>query len=121
MRITNQTTDAALLAELGSRLRRARLERNLTQELLAEEAGVSTPTVNRIESGEPAQFTSVVRILRQLGLLEALDRLVPEPLPSPIDRLKRRGRERQRARPKGSREADGEGGPWRWGDGEANR
>ncbi len=115
MRITNQTTDAATLDELGTRLKRTRLERNLTQSQLAEEAGVSRPTVTRIESGQSAQFTSVIRILRYLGLLESLDRLVPEPQPSPIDQLKRRGKERMRARPQTATD-EKEGEVWRWSD-----
>ena len=115
MRITNQTTDAATLVELGARLKRTRLEHNLTQDKLAEEAGVSRPTVTRIESGQSAQFTSVIRILRYLGLLEAFDRLVPEPPPSPIDQLRRRGKERMRARPQTAAD-EKEGGAWHWGD-----
>ena len=116
MRITNETTDAAALAELGTRLRRTRLERNLTQEQVAEEAGVSRLTVKRIEDGGSAQLTSLLRVLRSLGLLEALEQLVPEPMPSPIDRLRRRGRERQRARPGSASTNAGEGDVWRWGD-----
>ena len=49
MQITNQLTDNAVLAELGRRLARTRLQRNMPQEALAKEAGVSVPTVQRIE------------------------------------------------------------------------
>ncbi|HEY8639315.1 MAG TPA: helix-turn-helix transcriptional regulator [Solirubrobacterales bacterium] len=118
MKISNQSTDNAVLAELGGRLRRTRLERNLSQEQVAKEAGVSRFTVKRIEEGKPARLTSLIRLLRFLGLLESLEQLVPEPLPSPIDQLRHRGRQRQRARSRSAAEGaeDAEGDGWRWGD-----
>jgi putative transcriptional regulator len=115
MRLERNTSDEAVLAELGSRLARTRLERNLSQQQLAHESGVSKATVERLEAGEPIKSTSLIRVLRSLGMLEALDRLLPEPLPSPVERLRLQGRQRRRA--SGEREAPSEeAGPWRWGD-----
>jgi len=115
MRITQTITDAAVLAELGSRLERTRLGRNMTQAQLAREAGVGKPTVERIEAGQPARLITLVRILRVLGLLDGLDRLVPEPAPSPIEQLKLHGRRRRRAAPRRTAR-EREQGTWRWGD-----
>jgi transcriptional regulator with XRE-family HTH domain len=97
--------DAAVLAALGERLERRRLERNRSQSELAREAGVSKRTVERIEAGESTQLSNLVRILRALGLLERLELLVPASLPSPIDQLKLRRRQRRRAT--GARGASG--------------
>jgi transcriptional regulator with XRE-family HTH domain len=117
MQIESQLTDDAVLAELGSRLAQTRLERNLTQRELGDEAGVGRPAVQRIEAGEPVKLTSFVRVLRVLGLLDALDRLVPEPTPSPIERLKLHGKRRQRASgARGGAKPDDRATPWRWGD-----
>jgi transcriptional regulator with XRE-family HTH domain len=116
MRIEPGLTDEAVLAELGSRLARARLERNLTQEELGDQAGVGRPTVQRLEAGEPIKVTSLIRVLRVLGLIEGLDRAVPEPVPSPIERLKLSGKERRRATGTRSRGVADTVGPWRWGD-----
>jgi len=115
MRIQSLNSDEAVLAELGRRLARTRLERNISQAQLGEEAGVSRATVERLEAGEPVKSTGLIRVLRALDLLEALDRLVPEPLPSPVERLKMRGRERQRARG-GSSQTRPSAKPWRWGE-----
>ena len=46
---SRQATEAAEL--LGSLIRAARLERNMTAEALAERAGVSLPLLRRIEKG----------------------------------------------------------------------
>lgn len=112
MRISNDKTDNAVLQELGQRLAHTRLERNLTQARVAHEAGLSPLTVLRLERGEAVKLTSLVRVLRVLGMLEALDRLIPEPTPSPIERVKLQGRQRRRA--SGARQAPQ--GAWRWGD-----
>ena len=117
MKIDEGLTDQAVLAELGGRIARARLERNVAQAELAAEAGVGVATLQRLEAGHSVASTSLIRVLRALGLLAGLERLVPEPLPSPIEQLALRGRRRQRARPPrsgGEEEASGEA--WRWGD-----
>lgn len=117
MRFTDLSTDQAALEELGRRLRRTRLERNLSQAQLANEAGVSRSTVNRIEGGESVQLANLLRVLRFLGLLGGLEELVPEPTPSPIDALRHRNRERQRASSPRSTEREPPGHlAWRWGD-----
>ncbi len=114
MRIEPENSDGAVMRELGERLARTRLEQNISQEQLSVEAGVGKSTVERLEAGREVKLTSFVRVLRALGLLEALDRLVPEPLPSPIERVRLQGRRRKRAAK--SRKADParQGTPWRW-------
>ena len=98
MKITKQATDEAILSELGGRLAQVRLERNLTQAQLAAQAGVSKRTVERLESGSVAtQLSGFIRVCRVLDVIERFDLLVPEPVPSPVEQLKLRGRKRQRA------------------------
>lgn len=117
MKIRSELTDDATLQELGRRLARLRLERNLTQRQLADDAGVERKGVLRLEAGDPVQIVTLVRVLRALGRLDALDSLLPEAGPSPMELLQLHGRERQRAsgRPAAQPES-GEGKPWRWGD-----
>ena len=48
---------------------RHRLERNRTQAEMAVQAGIGRATVQRVERGESVQMTSMVKLLRTLGLL----------------------------------------------------
>jgi transcriptional regulator with XRE-family HTH domain len=118
VKIERYMTDEAVLSELGERLERTRLERNLTQRELASEAGVERKAVQRIEAGESVKLISLIRVLRALGLLDALDQLVQQPLPSPIELLKLHGKSRRRAsgkRHKKTPDMD-KAAPWHWGD-----
>ncbi|MFI5282996.1 MAG: helix-turn-helix transcriptional regulator [Candidatus Dormibacterales bacterium] len=116
MKIVSGNTDLAVLDELGRRIARARLERNLTQAQLAAKAGVGRATLQRLESGQDSELSTLIRTLRALGLLELLDRLVPEPPLSPIELLKLQGRERRRARSRVDSPTSPPAPPWRWGD-----
>jgi transcriptional regulator with XRE-family HTH domain len=120
VKIEQHLTDEAVLAELGRRLERTRLERNLTQRELAAEAGVERKAAQRIEAGEPVRLTSFIRILRALGLLDSLDQLVPEPAPSPIELMKLHGKSRRRASGERSKrtptQAPRAPTKWHWGD-----
>jgi len=92
------------------------LERNWSQERLAAEAGVGRVTLQRIEAGESPSLVNLIRVLRALGLLGGLNALLPEPEPSPMEELRRRGRRRQRAgSPRSSTERD-KPQSFRWGD-----
>jgi putative transcriptional regulator len=97
MKINDNLSDAAVLEELGQRIARYRLNRNMTQGVLATESGVSTPTVQRLENGQSTQASNLIRILRTLKLLENLDALVPEPAISPLQQARMHGKTRQRA------------------------
>ena len=115
MKITKHATDEAILSEVGGRLARVRLDSNLTQAQLAEQAGLSKRTVERLESGGVAtQLSSFIRVCRVLEVIERFELLVPEPVPGPVEQLKMRGRKRQRA--SATRTAKASKKSWRWGD-----
>lgn len=64
------TDDLSLdLAQLGERLRCARLRRGLTASAVAETAGITRVTLARIEGGEGAMSVSnLLKVLNALGL-----------------------------------------------------
>ena len=114
MAFLNGLSDEATLQELGQRIARYRLNRNLTQSALAEEAGISMRTLHRIEHGGSTHISNMIRILRVLGLLENLEALIPDPAISPIQQVKMQGKKRRRAssRPEEPEQKT----PWSWGD-----
>ena len=114
MKIAAQLSDEVILRELGERLTGVRLERNLTQAALAEQAGVSKRAVERLELGVAMRLSGFVRVCRALGLVERLDALIPEPMFSPIAKLKLKGRERRRA--SGKKTAVSVPKKWTWGN-----
>jgi transcriptional regulator with XRE-family HTH domain len=112
-----QMGDGAVLREFGDRLARRRLSRDLTQQQLADRAGVGRRAVQRLEGGQPVTTVALVRILRELEELDALDSAFPEPGPSPLEALRRQGRQRRRASGiHGASEVDVEPAEFRWGD-----
>ena len=115
MTISKDMSDNAALLELGSRVARCRLNKNMTQDTLAQEAGVSTPTIQRLEKGHSTQLSNFIRVLRALDLLERIDSLIPEPKLSPIQLLKMGGKVRQRASLPAQEDAAA-APPWSWGN-----
>ena len=75
-------------AHLGAQLRRARLERDLTQAQLADRANIALSAVKNLESGKGSTLRSLVRTVRALDLEDWLDRLNPDPGISPMALLR---------------------------------
>lgn len=111
MKILETHTDEAILAEVGQRIARRRLAQQLTQADLAEQAGIGKRTLERVEAGLTAQFSTIVRIFRVLGLLPRLDQLLAEPPMRPLEAVARKGKARQRA---SGRAKSKQGKPWSW-------
>jgi transcriptional regulator with XRE-family HTH domain len=112
MRITGLLNDDAVLAELGARIARRRLEMQLTQAAVAEQAGIAKRTLERMEAGQASQLATLVRVLRVLDAASGLDSVIPESGTRPMDLLKRKGKARKRA--SGQRAAQTTDKPWRW-------
>jgi transcriptional regulator with XRE-family HTH domain len=90
-------SDRAILREMGSRLNRKRLDKNVSQQELAEMAGLNRTTVSEIEQGKPFAVLTFIQILRALDALDELDSLLPDPGISPLQLAKMKGKVRRRA------------------------
>lgn len=97
MEIDSSATTKQILAEIGARLRRYRLQQNRSVAELSEATGLTRRTLERAERGSNPTLDTLVRILRALNRLHALDAFLPPPLVSPLDLARLSGRERQRA------------------------
>ena len=75
--------DTIILHRIGNHLKTVRLRQNITQQSLADAAGLSVSSLKKIEKGEIGSFDSLLRILRTLGKLDILQPLVDEEQLSP--------------------------------------
>ena len=106
-------TSRQIETEIGSRLTRLRLSRNVTQAMLAENAGVGVRTLRRLETGEPSTLDTFLRVALTLDLGDAILGAIPTAQIRPIERVSRIRSERQRARPKPK---DNRRPTWTWDD-----
>lgn len=66
-------TEQEILKEMGNRLKKIRLQYNLTQKELSDEAGLSVSTISLIEQGKSTTTESLVRILSRLNRIKDLE------------------------------------------------
>ena len=77
-------SDPEVLVEFGTRIRLARINKNLTQQMLAERSGLNRSTIRDLENGHSVNLLSLMQLLRSLELLERLDLLLPGSSQSPV-------------------------------------
>ena len=106
-------TSDQIEAALCKRMESIRLSRNITQEQLADEAGVSPRTVGRLEKGQGVSMDTFIRVMIALRIQHNLEALLPDPTVRPIERIGLDAGERKRARPTKS---INKLPTWSWGD-----
>lgn len=65
-------SDKVLLKEIGQKIKRLRLQSNLSQKTLAERSGVSVFSISQIENGSNPSLLTLLMILRALNALNML-------------------------------------------------
>lgn len=91
-------SDKVIVNRICSQLRQLRLDQNITQEQLAERAGLGRATISRIEKGQSVSLLTLIQLLRalnRLDLLDAFQSVTPEI--SPLQMLKEQEPPRYRA------------------------
>ena len=91
-------SDAAIIEELGRRIKESRLRKRYTQQEVAYRAGVSLFSIAKVERGESVSVSILISVLRALRLLDNLEALLPEIGMSPVEILKLKGKTPQRIR-----------------------
>ncbi len=95
MNITNRSS-VSLAETLGARLKQARLNCNLSQEEVAEIAGISRKSVLNSEQGK-GRLEVFVAIMTALNLTDQLNNFLPPQDISPIQLARLQGKQRKRA------------------------
>lgn len=88
----NSMSNAAIIEEIGRRIKGYRLKKRYTQQDLAEHAGVSIFTIAKIEKGQPVSIAMIISVLRVLRLIDNLGMLFPEIGISPVEMIKLKGK-----------------------------
>lgn len=111
MKINAEDNNSAIQKELGARIKRNRIDMQLSQQEFAKQAGISTRTLSVAENGGDIRTENLIRILRVMGYIENLNLLLPELAFSPED-YRVLGKERQRV----TRKTKPNESQWKWGD-----
>ncbi len=93
---SRKNASTAIAEQFGERLKRTRLNRDMTQSEVAERAGVSRLAVLNAEKGD-VRLKVLVAILSALDLAGQLDLFLPSQDVSPMQLARLKGRMRQRA------------------------
>lgn len=90
-----QTNDEIMLL-MGERIKSRRLGRNLPINQLAERCGLNRKTLLELEAGRDVRLSSLIKLLRGLNMLSALEATFPDVLPGG-EALSTRGQLRTKA------------------------
>ena len=66
-------TEKEILREIGKRLKKIRLQHNLTQKELSKETGLSESAISLIEQGKSPRLESLIRSLSRLNRIKDLE------------------------------------------------
>lgn len=89
-------SDEALIRQIGERLKELRLRQNLSQQQLADQAGLSRSAVSQAELGRAMTLTTLLQLLRALQEIELLSPFLEDLPPSPLLVLEQSRRKRKR-------------------------
>jgi transcriptional regulator with XRE-family HTH domain len=101
-----QMTDAAIVEQIGRYIKQKRLDLNKTQKQLAEDSGLNSWTISKVENGEAINLTSLIQLLRALDALYVFDDFTVQDEISPLAYAKLKKEQRKRASSKKNKPAD---------------
>lgn len=92
--------DPVIVKEICKGLKQMRLDKNLSQQELANRAGLSRITISHMESGRSANLLTIVQILRVFDKLDVFNVFVQVPEISPLILFEQQEKMRKKATPK---------------------
>lgn len=89
-------TNTRIETIIGERIKKLRLDYNISQKDLAKKVGISRVSISKIESGKGVNLSSLIEIMRGLRVLENIEKLIPEPEISPIEMIKLKNKSKKK-------------------------
>jgi len=89
-----------LLQLLGEKLKRTRLNENLTQQQVADKIGIDRATLSLIENGNNTSLINFIKLFRVYGKIDELTNLLYLPKYNVMDMLKLEKKIKKKASPK---------------------
>lgn len=83
---------------LGESITTLRLQKNITREMLARQAGVSLSALKHLETGQGANVHTLICAVKALGRSDWFSALAPKVSINPLQPVKDRPRQRARQR-----------------------
>lgn len=94
----NSTSDTTIIQALGAFIRHHRLQQNITQADLSEQANINRSTLSEFERGTRANMITFIQLLRALDLLHVLEVFSIQQLVSPLELAKKETKSTPRQR-----------------------
>ncbi len=99
-------TPEELQTELGERVRKLRLSRNMDQRTTADKAGLSEKALRNLESGHGSTVETLLRTLKALDFVQGIEMLAPEVTIDPLALLRSSKPPQRVRRPRGVRKVE---------------
>lgn len=93
-------SDDAIISTIGEFVKYHRLEQDITQQELADKAGINRTTLWELESGNRVNLITLIQVLRILNKLHVFEEFKVSQRISPIKLAEIEMKKRQRARSK---------------------
>jgi len=93
-------SDKVLAGQIGAFIKHHRMKQNITQDVLANAAGISRSTLSLLERGETVTLATLMQVLRVLDLLQIMDAFNIQESLSPLAMARLEKTKRKRARGK---------------------
>jgi len=90
-------SDREIAEDVGKKIRRIRLNENISRDELQLITGVHRKTIGDIENGKNVTLVTLISVLRGLNALHLLDQLAADEIASPVSMAMNKGKVRERA------------------------
>ena len=90
-------SDDAIIKVIGAFIKHHRIGQNRTQQDIADDAGINRTTLSYLENGDIVNISTLVQVLRALGLLNIMDVFTIKNQISPLELAKLEEQRRKRA------------------------